>query len=115
MTPIILAAEGGHLDAVKLLASKGADLEASARANGATALSRAAQAGHEEVVRFLLDSGTGIEHADVYGNTPLLMAASFCQLPVVKLLVARKANKTSANQGGHTPASMACMNYRDKE
>jgi ankyrin repeat protein len=72
-TPLIQAATAGHLEIVKLLTGKGADIHAR-RPHEKTALHCAAEHGHEEVVAHLLDKGAQPSHQIESGNTPLMLA-----------------------------------------
>ena len=54
--PLYLAAMKGHIEVVKLLLDKGADISV-AHADGWTPLNAAATRGHLEVVKLLLDKG----------------------------------------------------------
>ena len=54
-TPLILSAQWGHLEIVKLLVLKGADMKK--ESIGLTALDNAALQGHGKIVDFLIKSG----------------------------------------------------------
>ena len=54
-TPLILAAIEGHLETVKLLVHRGADMKK--QSSGLTALDNAALKGHDKVVDFLINAG----------------------------------------------------------
>ena len=69
-TPLNLALDGGHIDIVKLLLEKGADVTVPTQ-NGRTPLSWAAGKGYEAVVRLLLDNGAEPESKDSMDRTPL--------------------------------------------
>lgn len=55
-TPLMLASQNGHTDAVKALLARDADVFAQTKDNG-TALSRAEQGNHTEVVKLLKAAG----------------------------------------------------------
>ncbi|KAF2135963.1 uncharacterized protein K452DRAFT_322730 [Aplosporella prunicola CBS 121167] len=59
MTPLNSAANNGHLETVKLLLEKGADLSVSNN-DGWTPLNSAADSGHLEIVKFLLEKGADL-------------------------------------------------------
>ncbi|QQR49607.1 ankyrin repeat domain-containing protein [bacterium] len=66
-TPLILAAEYGHLNCIKILTSCGADI----KKNGTTALHAAAKNGHTSCVDYLKAKITADCAAkNPYGNTP---------------------------------------------
>lgn len=76
-TVLILAAEQGHLEMVKLLVASGADVDLSDRPGkrfGKTPLMYAADYGHSEVVKFLLSSGATVDAQDKRGQTALFYA-----------------------------------------
>lgn len=90
-----LAAEYGHLDAVRLLLDAGVEVNAKPP-RGSTALAGAALRGRMEMVTFLLDrGGDPNETADLYG-TVLGAAAAGRALPVVNLLLERGARADAA-------------------
>jgi len=66
-TPLIVAAEDGHTDIVKLLVAKGANLEAT-EVNGFTALSQAGAVEKWETVDFLLKAGAACQPKEVAGE-----------------------------------------------
>lgn len=103
-TPLLVAASvAGALESVQLLAAAGADLKAVDR-NGVTALSMAAGANDEAMVRYFIDQGLDVNAADKGGFTPLLQAASHHNLTLVKLMLAKGASPNVANTfGGVVP------------
>ena len=73
VTPLVLAARQGNLDAVKVLAENGADLNKAA-GDGSTAMLVAIQNGHYNVARYLVEKGADINKANEKGWTPLYLA-----------------------------------------
>jgi ankyrin repeat protein len=91
-TFLMVAARWGHVDMVRFLLDRGADIEGTDDL-GATALMRAADAGHAEIVRMLLDRGANVDHDDWSDQTPLSEAATAGHLEIVELLIARGAGR----------------------
>jgi ankyrin repeat protein len=101
-----VAANQGHVDAVRVLAELGADVEAS-YPDGARArpLHQAAYHGQVAVVKTLIELGADKEAADAEGSTPLHVAAHQGHVPVVKTLIELGADKeASTAEGIHTAA-----------
>ena len=74
-TPLIAAAEAGSSEAVALLLSVGAAVDAR-RADGATAACAAAAGGHGDVLRRLIDAGADVHVADTLSGESLLHYAA---------------------------------------
>jgi len=74
-TPLIVAAELGHLDVVRYLTSLTSKVDAM-RADRGNALYTAAKMGHLDVVRYLLEeAGAHVDVPTQNGRTPILVAA----------------------------------------
>ena len=97
-SPLLLAAENGHKDAVQLLIDRGAEPNR-ADQYGNTPLHNAALEGHKDVVQLLLDRGAEPNMADQDGRTPLHLAAYGGHKDVVQLLLDRGAEPNKANYG----------------
>jgi len=87
VAPVTVAAQGGFLDVVRFLARAGAQLS-----SACTTL--AASCGHRPVVAFLVDFDAALldAPAEYDGATPLMTAAVFGFLPIVRLLHRRGAD-----------------------
>jgi ankyrin repeat protein len=110
-TPIMWAAENGHVSVVKLLVDR-TDVEADFKdQRGKTPLSYAAENGHEAVVKLLIDrADVDTDSKDSYGRTPLSYAARNGHEAVVKLLIDRADVDTDSKDSyGWTPLSSAAM------
>ena len=73
VTALVLAARQGNLDAVKVLAESGADLNKPS-GDGSTAMLVAIQNGHYNVANYLVEKGADINKANEKGWTPLYLA-----------------------------------------
>jgi hypothetical protein len=89
-----LAAELGHVAALRALLDGGADLKAELKDEseapprpGGTALHCAALHGHAEAVRLLLGAGSVVEAADTARQTALQLAAYEGHVEVAQLLL----------------------------
>jgi hypothetical protein len=85
-TPLIWAANYNHVEVMRLLLDRGADLEAG-DVDGDTALFSGAARGHKEIVDILLSRGADVRTRDINRVTPLQEASSEGHLGVVRLLV----------------------------
>jgi ankyrin repeat protein len=95
--PLAWAAFSGELGMVRLLMDRGANIDATGRYDGKTALHRAVEGGAEEVVALLLDKGAHANSRDEGGGTLLIDACDKGHLGVVKVLV--------QHMGGHELAA----------
>lgn len=84
-TPLMIAAEKGHIDLVQTLKCHGADINLENK-HHETALYIAAKNGHKEIVELLINFGANAGHKDRYGNTPLAAAKIENHIEVVKFL-----------------------------
>ncbi|MFH0824680.1 MAG: ankyrin repeat domain-containing protein, partial [Pseudomonadota bacterium] len=109
LTPLILAASGGHLETVRCLLDRGVDVNATDKF-GSTALIRASAKGHIEVVRLLLDRGARVNATSGSGTTALIKAALLGHSEVSRELLDRGAdvNVTVQNTTTITLLMMAC-------
>jgi ankyrin repeat protein len=73
VTPLVLAARQGNLEAVKTLAENGADLN-KASGDESSAMLVAVQNGHYDVARYLVEKGADVNLANEKGWTPLYLA-----------------------------------------
>jgi ankyrin repeat protein len=115
------AATFGNVEVVKLLLSKGVDVnsvsppETSRVKNGLiaigslTALILAVAEGDTETVRMLLNAGANINALDVRGMTPLMLAAAtdHPNRDIVKMLLERHPDTTIRSKAGETALDWA--------
>ena len=120
-TPLLRAAKGGDLPAIKLLLAHGANVEL-ATATGISPLLAAAGVGSSALdtrgryktqpqavstVQALLEGGANINEADRSGQTALHGAASWGWNDVIKTLADRHANLMAKDGRGRTAADVA--------
>ena len=100
MTPLHIAAQEKHPEAVGLLLAAGADVKA-VDADKYTPLHRAAFAGDAESCRLLLEAGADPKAVEAMGRTPLMLACGFGKnLEAVKRLVAGGSDLNYTDPGG---------------
>ena len=112
MTPLMLAAVGGHRNMVDFLLGLNANIEARDDVDGRTPLSWAASAGRTAVIDVLLEHNANIEARDHSGKTPLILAV---QCPahrhsfsaVMEILLDRGANTEAKDNKEDTPLLLA--------
>jgi ankyrin repeat protein len=90
--PLLAACDGGHIEVVKLLVDKGANLNAKDQ-NGQTPLMKTAASGQLDIVKILVERGADLTLTDERGDTALSMASKGLRSKVVDLLKARGARE----------------------
>ena len=98
LVPLADISHFGHLEVVKYLISKGADIHAkvdnkiNSYHEGEATLMIAASSGQLEIVKYLIAQGANVNNQGKYYATALKSAASAGQLEVVKYLISKGAN-----------------------
>ena len=100
-TPLIEAAKGGDLEAVKDLLHRGAEVDSQSE-KGKTALHYAAANGHMDVVKQLLAYGAQVDARDRDWRTPLMLAAIYGCNHTVKVLLNAGADTHARTLAGNT-------------
>jgi uncharacterized protein len=95
-SPLMMAALKGHIDLVRQLIARDADVNKT----GWTALHYAATGGHVAIMELLLDNHAYIDAESPNGTTPLMMAAHYGSPAAVKLLLEAGADPALKNQLG---------------
>ena len=102
-SPLMLASLNGHLDLVRKLIGRDADVNKT----GWTPLHYAATNGHVEIIGLLLENHAYIDAESPNGTTPLMMAAHYGSVAAVKLLLEAGADASLRNQLGMTAIDFA--------
>lgn len=104
---LMWAAEGDHIDIVRLLLDEGADVNAKKTKNGTTVLMETAEEGNTEVVKLLLDRGAKVNVKRTKdGITALMEAADKCHADIIKLLLDKDAEVNVKTTDDGTTALM---------
>uniref|UniRef100_A0A8C0D427 Ankyrin repeat domain 17 n=1 Tax=Balaenoptera musculus TaxID=9771 RepID=A0A8C0D427_BALMU len=106
--PLMAAANGGHVQIVKLLLAHKADVNAQS-STGNTALTYACAGGYVDVVKVLLESGASVEDRNENGHTPLMEAGSAGHVEVARLLLENGAGiNAHSNEFKESALTLAC-------
>jgi hypothetical protein len=104
-TPLSLAAEGGHMEIVRILLQRDANVDERDSQFGFTPLHHAVVHGRVDVVEFLLDHGAALSGARI---PPLTLAAAKGEQTVVRLLLEKGADPNSMDRrSGQTALHLA--------
>jgi ankyrin repeat protein len=95
VTPLMMAAFGGHLEMAKLLLEKGATVDAKSN-EGFTPLMWAARKGQLEIVKLLLQKGANPSYVEAHGLTALWIAEKEGHAEIAEILKKAMQNRTSA-------------------
>ncbi|CAH1396720.1 unnamed protein product [Nezara viridula] len=108
-TPLHEAVIGDHIDLVKYLIAKGADLNAMDEMKR-TPLHWAVFYNYEDLVFVLISKGAGLNRKDCDGLSPLHISALKGYKKVTDMLIKYGAFKNSRSKKGHTPLHEAAHN-----
>ena len=101
------AVKGGHLEAIRLLLTAGADPGARSAYGEDTLLHMAAEKGQLDAMKLLLDAGAAVNAEGSQKETPLHVAVRSGRLEAVNLLIARGADLVSNGRPGSSPLCLA--------
>ncbi|HTI69872.1 MAG TPA: ankyrin repeat domain-containing protein, partial [Candidatus Limnocylindria bacterium] len=121
-TPLMLAAKGDHVDAMRALVAAGADARVKAQ-DGTTVLSAAAGSGHLDAVQYAYElnpdvkvvssfTGATLLHAAVLGTLEHSTQDQICE--VIRFLAAHGAGLDETDARGRTPLFYAKLPPIDK-
>ena len=105
-TPLILAAEKGHVDVVEYLLEQGADVD-KASDGGETPLHSSSRHCQMAMVKCLVEHGADKDKVNNDGQTPIHLAAEGYQWVTVKYLIDQGADMNKADNEGRTPLHLA--------
>ncbi len=105
IAPLAMAADGGHLEIMRILVAAGAEVDAGSTFG--TPLTFAATWGRAEAARYLLEKGAAVAASRPDRITPLMLAARANDLQTVRALLARKAERDAVDTSGATALSHA--------
>ncbi|XP_065829938.1 E3 ubiquitin-protein ligase HACE1-like isoform X2 [Oscarella lobularis] len=107
VTPLLLAARGGHGKCVHKLIEFGANIHIQAN-DGLTAVHWVACNGRTELLAELIAKGEYVDVVDSQGQTALHVACQNGHIPAVALLLEKKASVDRPDSYGRTPLLFAC-------
>lgn len=108
-TPLHIAIQNGHKDAMQNLLKLGADTNAW-RGDGETPLHIAAKNGDIDVIRTLIKAGATVNATMMFDNaTPLHIAAQHGNSDAVRILIEAGANVNATMKNGATPLHIAAQ------
>ncbi|XP_077600144.1 histone-lysine N-methyltransferase EHMT2 [Stigmatopora nigra] len=105
-TPIIWAAEHKHVEVIKVLLNRGADVTINDKELN-VCLHWAAYAGNVDIAEMVLNAGCSLASVNMHGDTPLHIAAREGYLECVTLFLSRGADIDVINREGDTPLTLA--------
>ncbi|KAJ8668850.1 hypothetical protein QAD02_000109 [Eretmocerus hayati] len=100
---ILLAAEKGELDKIKMYLNMNAELLGCVDKDGYTPLHRACYGNHPKVVEYLIEHGAELDAKTHDGWQPLHSACCWNNVDCAALLIAHGADVNAKSQGDQTP------------
>ncbi|XP_051949418.1 histone-lysine N-methyltransferase EHMT2 isoform X2 [Xyrauchen texanus] len=105
-TPVIWAAEHRHIDVIRALLNRGANVTIQDKEMN-VCLHWASFAGSVEIAELVLNAGCPLSSVNLHGDTPLHIAAREGFIDCVTLFLSRGADIDIMNKEGDTPLSLA--------
>ena len=115
-SPLIVAAENGNIDCVKIILKYKADIESGGDDNpkGYTPLFMAAANGHVDVLSYLVENGADVNSRLIDNLTPLMAAILNSQVNTAVFLIEHGAKLDIRDRRrGYTAAHYAAFHYSD--
>ncbi len=111
-TPLLLAAEKGHMEMVEYLVAQGANVNATTPvlSGEVTPLRYAIDNRDYQMVKFLIDNGADVNLSNAGGWRPIMTAARVGDRAIVDLLLDAGADLDVQDDDGKTPVRIASQN-----
>lgn len=112
LTALHIAVGNGNIAAIKILLSRGADINSKAR-EGSTPLLLAITDDNAKIAKILIENGADVNLAMDQGMTPLIAAVMTGHVDIVKILLNKGVN-INAKVQGYTALDVATSKKNDK-
>jgi ankyrin repeat protein len=111
--PLHYAVKKGHIEIVKLLVGRGANVEILDTKRNFSPLIWAVRRGHKDIVEYLFECGVDLTVCDKHDMTSSIHWAAFSgRVDVLRVLLHRGANVETRDKYGFTPLHWACRRGR---
>jgi len=107
MSPLLLAAQHGHVAAIAVLLKAGAHVDGT-DIHGDTALMLAARHGRTAAVDALIALGADVHRTSAFGDTALHRATAWSRLDATRVLLEAGATVDVRNNAGKRPIDVVC-------
>ena len=82
LTPLLIAARDGHVEAVRALVESGADIDRVSGGDGSSPMVIAIANGHYDVAQYLLDQGADVNRVNIDGLGPVYATVNMRHAPI---------------------------------